>query len=110
MVGSRLDIPDGGVEQCGQVLGMDNSVGAAFRGVPEDRRGYMNRLIVQQNVSALSASCMMMRRQVFDELGGFDAESFPIYYADADLCMKAIQVGGVCQGSWNMSYATSNTF
>ncbi|MHA3902468.1 glycosyltransferase [Castellaniella sp. WN] len=93
MVGSRLDIPDGGVEQCGQVLGMDNSVGAAFRGVPEDRRGYMNRLIVQQNVSALSASCMMMRRQVFDELGGFDAESFPIYYADADLCMKAIQVG-----------------
>lgn len=93
MVGSRLDLSNGGVDQCGLVLGMDNSVGAAFRGLPEDRQGYMNRLIIQQNVSALSASCLMMRRQVFDELGGFDAESFPIYYADVDLCMKATQAG-----------------
>ncbi len=93
MVGSRLDLPDGGVEQCGQVLGLENSVGAAFRGLPADRRGYMNRLVVQQNVSALSASCLMMRREVFAELGGFDAESFPVYYADADLCMKASQAG-----------------
>lgn len=93
MAGSRLDLPDGGVEQCGQVLGMDNSVGAAFRGLPSDRQGYMGRLIVQQNVSALSASCLMMRREVFHELGGFDAASFPVYYADADLCMKATQAG-----------------
>ncbi len=93
MAGSRLDLPDGGVEQCGLVLGMDNSVGAAFRGLPSDRQGYMSRLIVQQNVSALSASCLMMRREVFDELGGFDAGSFPVYYADADLCMKATQAG-----------------
>lgn len=93
MTGSRLDLPAGGVEQCGQVLGMDNSVGAAFRGLSQDRQGYMNRLIAQQNVSALSASCLMMRREVFDELGGFDSESFPIYYADADLCMKATRAG-----------------
>lgn len=93
MVGSRLDLPDGGVEQCGQVLGLENSVDAAFRGLAPDRQGYMSRLIVQQNVSALSASCLMMRREVFDELGGFDAETFPVYYADADLCMKASQAG-----------------
>ncbi|WP_298016953.1 glycosyltransferase [uncultured Castellaniella sp.] len=93
MAGSRLDLPDGGVEQCGQVLGMDESVGAAFRGLPSDRQGYMNRLTVQQNVSALSAACLMMRREVFDELGGFDAESFPVYYADTDLCLKATQAG-----------------
>lgn len=93
MVGSRLDLPSGGVEQCGQVLGMDNSIGAAFKRLPADRLGYMNRLVVQQNVSALSASCLMMRRAVFEELGGFDAESFPVYYADADLCMKATQAG-----------------
>lgn len=92
-VGSRLDLPGGQVDQCGQVLGLENSVGAAFRGLPGDRQGYMNRLIVQQNVSALSASCLMVRRQVFDELGGFDAESFPVYYADADLCMKTTQAG-----------------
>lgn len=95
-VGSRLDLPDDrGIEQCGQVLGLENSVGAAFQGwsADDNSRGYMNRLIVQQNVSALSASCLMIRRQVFDELGGFDAESFPVYYADTDLCLKATQAG-----------------
>lgn len=92
-VGSRLDLPSGEVDQCGLVLGMDNSVGAAFHGLDVRRHGYMNRLIVQQNVSALSASCLMMRRVVFEELGGFDAQSFPVYYADADLCMKATQAG-----------------
>jgi hypothetical protein len=53
----------------------------------------MNRLIAQQNVSGLSASCLLVRREVFDELGGFDAASFPVYYADTDLCMKATQAG-----------------
>ncbi|MBV2180181.1 MAG: glycosyltransferase [Castellaniella sp.] len=92
-VGSRLDLPSGEVDHCGLVLGMDNSVGAAFHGLEVHRRGYMNRLIAQQNVSALSASCLMMRRAVFEELGGFDAESFPVYYADVDLCMKATRAG-----------------
>lgn len=93
MVGSRLDLPDGTVDQAGLVLGMDNSVGSAFHRLPADRQGYMNRLIVQQNVSALSASCLMMRREIFEELGGFDAESFPVYYADADLCLRATKAG-----------------
>lgn len=91
--GARLDLPGGGVEQCGLVLGMDNSVGLAFRGLSGGRQGYMNRLLVQQNVSALSASCLMMRREVFTELGGFDAELFPVYYADADLSIKLTQAG-----------------
>lgn len=92
-VGSRLDLPSGVVDHYGLVLGMDNSVGAAFHGQDIRRHGYMNRMIVQQNVSALSASCLMMRRAVFEELGGFDAQSFPVYYADADLCMKATRAG-----------------
>lgn len=92
-VGSRLDLSDGRVDQCGLVLGMDNSVGKAFHGMASESHGYMNRLIAQQNISALSASCLMMRRQVFEELGGFDEETFPVYYADADLSMKATQAG-----------------
>lgn len=93
MAGPRLNLPAGGVEQFGRVLGMDDSVGPAFSNLPADWEGYMYRLIVQQNVSALSGTCLMMRREVFQELGGFDAEAFPVYYADADLCMKATQAG-----------------
>lgn len=93
MAGTRLDLLDGRVDQYGQVPGLDNSVGSAFRGEPSGKQGYMYRLIVQQNTSALSASCLMMRRAVFQELGGFDAQSFPIYYADTDLSLKAAQAG-----------------
>lgn len=93
MVGSRLDLLDNRVDQYGQVLGLDNSVGPAFRGLPAGLHGYMYRLAVQQNASALSASCLMMRRAVFEELGGFDAQNFPVYYADTDLSLKATQAG-----------------
>lgn len=93
MVGPRLDRPGNRVDQYGQVLGLDDSVGSAFRGGGSGTQGYMYRLIVQQNTSALGASCLMMRRAVFDELGGFDAQAFPVYYADTDLSLKATQAG-----------------
>ncbi|MGB3705899.1 MAG: glycosyltransferase [Castellaniella sp.] len=93
MSGARLDLPDGRVDQYGQVPGLDNSVGLAFRGEASSKQGYMYRLAVQQNASALSASCLMMRRAVFQELGGFDAQAFPVYYADTDLSLKAVQAG-----------------
>src|SRR5699024_6353452 len=93
LVGARLDYPDGQVQHGGLVLGMDNSVGFAFQGLAGNRQGYMSRLQAAQNVSAASAACLMMRRAVFDELGGFDAQAFPIYYGDADLCMRATQAG-----------------
>ncbi|MCZ4330206.1 glycosyltransferase [Castellaniella denitrificans] len=93
MAGARLDLPDGQVDQYGLVLGLDNSVGAAFRGMASDAQGYMYRLVVQQNASALSASCLMMRRTVFQELGGFDTQAFPVYHADTDLSLKATQAG-----------------
>lgn len=93
LAGARLDYPDGQVQHGGLVLGMDQSVGFAFQGLAGDRQGYMSRLQAAQNVSAASAACLMMRRNVFDELGGFDAQVFPIYYGDADLCMRATQAG-----------------
>jgi GT2 family glycosyltransferase/glycosyltransferase involved in cell wall biosynthesis len=93
LVGARLDYPDGQVQHGGLVLGMDHGVGFAFQGLAGDRQGYMSRLQAAQNVSAVSAACLMMRCAVFDELGGFDAQAFPIYYGDADLCMRATQAG-----------------
>ncbi|WP_066459824.1 glycosyltransferase [Castellaniella caeni] len=92
-VGARLDYLDGRVQHAGLVLGMDNSVGFGFRGMDGRQPGYMNRLMATQNMGAVSASCLMMRREVFDELGGFDEQSFPVYYGDADLCLRAGQAG-----------------
>lgn len=93
IVGARLDYPDGRVQHAGLTLGMENSVGFAFQGKPGGSQGYMSRLQVTQNVSAVTGACMMMRRDVFDELQGFDEESFSIYYGDVDLALRARQAG-----------------
>src|SRR5690606_17517973 len=93
IVGARMNYPDGRVQHAGLVLGMDNSAGFAFQGKPGDWQGYMSRLQVTQNVSAVTGACMMMRRDVFDEIGGFDEESFSIYYGDVDTALRARQAG-----------------
>lgn len=93
VVGARLSYANGRVQHAGLILGLENSVGFAFQGVPGDQPGYMSRLQLTHNVSAVSGACMMIRRDVFDELGGFDEASFSVYYGDVDLALRARQAG-----------------
>ncbi|CAM5789250.1 hypothetical protein CCAE64S_02347 [Castellaniella caeni] len=93
VVGARLDYLDGRVQHAGLVLGMNNSVGFGFQGLDGGQSGYMNRLCATQNVGAVSGSCLMMRKDVFNELGGFNEQDFPVYFGDADLCLRATQAG-----------------
>lgn len=93
IVGARLNYPDGRVQHAGLILGLDNSVGFAFQGISGDQPGYMSRLELTHNVSAVSGACMMIRRDVFDELGGYDETQFSVYYGDVDLALRARQAG-----------------
>ncbi|WP_350238948.1 glycosyltransferase [Pectobacterium colocasium] len=93
IVGAKLAFADGRVQHGGIVLGMNDSAAIAFQGAPADSKGYMNRLCTTHNVSAVSAACMMIRRDVYFELGGFDEQQYPTYFGDVDLALKARQQG-----------------
>ncbi|MEI7196921.1 glycosyltransferase [Pectobacterium versatile] len=93
IVGAKLAFADGRVQHGGIVLGMNDSAAIAFQGAPAESKGYMNRLCTTHNVSAVSAACMMMRRGVYLELGGFDEQQYPVYFGDVDLALKARQQG-----------------
>lgn len=93
IVGAKLAFADGRIQHGGIVLGMNDSAAIAFQGAPAESKGYMNRLCTTHNVSAVSAACMMMRRDVYLELGGFDAQQYPVYFGDVDLALKARQQG-----------------
>ncbi|MBN3053145.1 glycosyltransferase [Pectobacterium brasiliense] len=93
IVGAKLAFADGRIQHGGIVLGMNDSAAIAFQGALADSKGYMNRLCTTHNVSAVSAACMMMRRDVYRELGGFDEQQYPIYFGDVDLALKARQQG-----------------
>ena len=82
------------VDRCGTVLhagfliGVGGPVVSAHRGLPQDAEGNLTRALLVGSFSAVSASCMAMRRNVFVESGGFDSTTFPNRLFDADLCLR----------------------
>lgn len=91
-VGAKLYYPDDTIQHAGIVLGLRGVAAHAYLHYQRDYHGYMARLAIAQNLSAVTAACMMMPKAVFDEIGGFD-ESFEIAYNDVDLCMKVRKQG-----------------
>ncbi|MDV5269629.1 glycosyltransferase [Enterobacter asburiae] len=89
IVGSKLEYPDGTLEHGGYITGINDGVVVCGKGSSPDDTGFLSRLKIPRGAHAVSAACMMVRKDVFDELGGFDEENFPIYYADVDLALKA---------------------
>ncbi|MFJ2488644.1 glycosyltransferase [Pseudomonas sp. NPDC087639] len=89
VVGARLLSPEGAIVSAGLILGLAGPVGSPFAGESASSRGYMQRLHVVQNWSAVSSQCLMVRKQVFDALGQFDGETFARGLSDVDLCLRA---------------------
>lgn len=86
-VGARLLFPNDTLQHAGVIVGIQGKAGHAFWGFPADHPGYYDFARVIRNYSAVTAACLMMRREVFEALGGFD-EAFPIAYNDVDLCLR----------------------
>ena len=91
-VGAKLYYPDDTIQHAGIGIGLLTLAGHYFRHFPRIHPGYMGRLIYAQNVSAVTAACMMTSRFLFDSLGGFD-ESFAVAFNDVDLCMRIRKAG-----------------
>lgn len=93
IVGAKLHYPDGRIQHAGMVLGLRGAADFPFGGDAADAPGYMHRLLVDQNYSAVTASCMMIRKSVYDEVGGMDEQDLKVSYNDVDLCLKVHQAG-----------------
>lgn len=72
----------------GIILGINDLTDYAFRGLPADDRGNFQRAQVVGNFSAVSINCLMTRREVFEDLNGFDAKNLPNDLFDIDFCLK----------------------
>ncbi|MFK3791314.1 glycosyltransferase [Pseudomonas piscis] len=93
VVGARLLAFDGSILHAGQILGLAGPLGSPFVGEALGVRGYMQRLQVVQNWSAVSADCLMVRKEVFDDLGGLDEQDFTGSLGAADLCLRVDRNG-----------------
>ena len=91
-VGALLYYPDDRVQDAGVVIGIGGVADHVFRGIPRGVNGYFGRHRIIQNMSAVTAACLMMRKSVFEEIGGFDA-GFSHAYNDIDLCLRVRDEG-----------------
>ncbi len=87
-VGARLWYPDDTLQHGGVVLGLGGVGGHAHLRIPRGHPGYFNRAWLQHSCSAVTAACLVMRRQIFEELRGFDEVNLAISFNDIDFCLR----------------------
>lgn len=92
IVGARLLYPNGTIQHAGIIIGMEGHASHVFAGLPEDHDGPFGSPGWYRDVSAVTGACMMMRREVFDILGGFD-EAYQLVFSDIEICLRAWQQG-----------------
>ena len=91
-VGAKLYYPDGTIQHAGVVIGLCGVASHLFIGASGDADGYAGRLKSVQDVSAVTAACMMTKRTVYEAVGGL-TEELAVAYNDIDYCMKVRRAG-----------------
>ena len=92
ITGAKLYYPDDTIQHAGTIIGIGGIAGHAFLNMPRSRTGYLHKASIQMNLSAVTAACMMMKRSVFEQIGGFE-EKLTVAFNDVDLCLRTVQAG-----------------
>ncbi len=91
-VGARLYYQDNTIQHAGVVLGFGGVAGHCFVQQPRENTGYQNRIICAQNYSAVTAACMLVKKEAFLKAGGL-TEKLAVAFNDVDFCLKVRQAG-----------------
>ena len=92
-VGAKLYYPNDTIQHAGVILGMGGIAGHLYSGMGRNSSGYMSRLMLVQNVSAVTAACLLVRKELYEEVGGLDEKNLPIAFNDVDFCLRLLERG-----------------
>jgi len=92
-VGAKLYYSNDTVQHAGIVLGLGGGAGHGHKFAPRHDRGYLDQLASVRNISAVTAACLLVRTEVFWEVGGLDAHAFAVAFNDVDFCLKIAAAG-----------------
>jgi glycosyltransferase involved in cell wall biosynthesis len=91
-VGAKLYYPDNTIQHAGVLLGMGGVAGHGHCGYPRGDYGYFGKLVINNNYSAMTAACLMVKRKDFEDVGGFE-EDLTVAFNDVDFCLKLYAKG-----------------
>ena len=93
VAGPLLLFGDGTIQHAGIHPGLGGLMGHGHKHLPDGSPGYFNRLKAVHEVAAVTGACLVIKKSIWDELGGLDEKNLPVAYNDVDLCIKARQRG-----------------
>ena len=92
-VGAKLYYEDESIQHAGVVLGIGGVAGHSHAQWPATSFGYCRRLCLTQNYSAVTAACLLVRKSVYQQVGGLDEENLQVAFNDVDFCLKVSEAG-----------------
>jgi O-antigen biosynthesis protein len=92
-VGALLYYPDDRIQHAGTILGIGGVAGHAHLGLARGSEGYFGRASLVQDLSAVTAACVVIPAAVFEQVGGFDEQNLPVAFNDVDLCLRIRELG-----------------
>lgn len=92
-VGAKLYYPNDTLQHGGVILGIGGVANHSHKHFSRTHPGYFARLVCTQNYSAVTAACLLIRKEIFDAVEGLDEENLKVAFNDVDFCLKVREAG-----------------
>ena len=92
-VGAKLYYPDDRIQHAGVILGIGGVAAHAWQTHPRGAAGQAHRNLLQQNMSAVTAACLVIRREIYEQVGGLESDQLKVAFNDVDFCLKVRAAG-----------------
>jgi GT2 family glycosyltransferase len=92
-VGAKLYYADDTIQHAGVILGIGGVAGHSHKMFPRSSPGYFARLKLAQNLSAVTGACLVVRKEVYEEVGGLNEKDLKVAFNDVDFCLKVREAG-----------------
>ena len=92
-VGAKLLYPNDTVQHAGVILGLGGIAGHAHLGIHRNDPGYFGRASLVQNFMAVTAACLVIRKEIYEQVGGLNEKDFAVAFNDIDFCIRVHQAG-----------------
>jgi len=93
VVGGKLYYPNNTIQHAGVIIGIGGVAGHSHKNLNRTFSGYFNRASIVQNLSAVTAACFMVKKSIYQKVGGLNQKDLAVSFNDVDFCLRVMEEG-----------------